>query len=162
MENRNQVLSDECHRFIEKCSSAEAKVMELEKIYSKQQKEQNMFLNSFSSAIEYQRELEIDIEKLQNILAMPYNIEGKVRDANLNGMKLLHGIVEKVKNLQTGISHLQEENKKLLNDALAKTTYLEQLQKDMSVLCSEKESIKEEADVGIKKLSYLQQEIFQL
>ena len=32
----------------------------------------------------------------------------------------------------------------------------------MSVLCSEKESIKEEAAAGIKKVSNLQQEIFQL
>ena len=32
----------------------------------------------------------------------------------------------------------------------------------MSVLCSEKESIKEEVAAGIKKVSNLQQEIFQL
>lgn len=162
MDSRNQVLSDECHRLIENCSSVEEKTMELENINSKQQKEHNMFLNSFSTAIEYQRELEIEIEKLQNILDMPYNVEGKARDANLNGMKLLHGIVEKVEKLQTELSHLQEENKKLLNDVLAKTSHLEELQKDMSVLCSEKESIKEEAAAGIKKVSNLQQEIFQL
>ena len=141
---------------------AEEKAMELENINSKQQKEHNMFLNSFSTEIEYQRELEIEIEKLQNILDMPYNVEGKARDANLNGMKLLHGVVEKVEKLQTELSHLQEENKKLLNDVLAKTSHLEELQKDMSVLCSEKESIKEEAAAGIKKVSNLQQEIFQL
>jgi chromosome segregation ATPase len=91
--------------------------MELENINSKQQKEHNMFLNSFSTEIEYQRELEIEIEKLQ-----------------------------------TELSHLQEENKKLLNDVLAKTSHLEELQKDMSVLCSEKESIKEEVAAGIEKV----------
>lgn len=162
MDSRNQVLSDECDRLIDKCSSAEEKAMELEKINSKQQKEHNVFLNSFSTAIEYQRELDREIEKLQIILDIPDNVEGNARDANLNGMKLLHGIVENVKKLQTELSYLQEENKKLLNDVLAKTAHLEQLQKDMFVLCSEKESIEEEASTGIKKLSNLQQEIVQL
>lgn len=162
MDGRNQVLSDECQRLIENCISAKEKSTELEKINAKQQKEHDIFLNSFSAAIEYQRELEIEIEKLQNMLDMPYNVEGKVRDANPNGMKLLHGIVENVKKLQTELSHLQEENKKLQDDVSEKTAHLEQLQKDMSVLCSEKESIKEEAAAGINKLSNLQQEISQL
>jgi glycine cleavage system regulatory protein len=48
---------------------AEEKAMELENINSKQQKEHNMFLNSFSTEIEYQRELEIEIEKLQTELS---------------------------------------------------------------------------------------------
>lgn len=162
MEGRNQVLSDECQRLIENCSSAKEKSIELEKINSKQQKEHDIFQNSFSAAIEYQRELEIEIEKLQNMLDMPYNVEGKVSDANSNGMKLLHGIVENVKKLQTELSHLQEENKKLRDDVSEKTAHLEQLQKDMSVLCSEKESIKEETAAEINKLSNLQQEIFEL
>lgn len=162
MEGRNQVLSDECQRLIENCSSAKEKSIELEKINAKQQKEHDIFQNSFSAAIEYQRELEIEIEKLQNMLDMPYNVEGKVSDANSNGMKLLHGIVENVKKLQTELSHLQEENKKLRDDVSEKIAHLEQLQNDMSVSCSEKESIKEEAAAGINKLSNLQQEIFEL
>lgn len=162
MDSRNQVLSDECYRLIDKCRSAEEKAMEMEKINSKQQNEHNILLNSFSLAIEYQRELEIEIEKLHIVLDMPDNVEGNARDANLNGMKLLHGIIENVEKLQTEHSYLQEENKKLLYDVLAKTAHLEQLQKDMFVLCCENESIKEEASAGIKKLSNLQQEIFLL
>eukprot|EP01018_Ginkgo_biloba_P014986 Gb_01776 [translate_table: standard] len=162
IENQNQTLSDDCQGHIRKYSAAEGKVMELEKTILMQQAENDMLLCNLSSGLELNRELEVEIEKLQKLLAIPNNVYGQTGGVDAKGTKLLNSIVEEVKSLQIDLSHFQEENEKLLDDASAKTKNLEQLQKDMSVLCSEKELIEEEAANRLCNLSYLQKEISQL
>ncbi|KAH9314880.1 hypothetical protein KI387_023507, partial [Taxus chinensis] len=160
--NRNQALSDDYERLNENYGAVEDKVKELEETNFKKQTENDMLLHNFSSAIELNRNLELEIENLQKLLGIPYNVEENVGYAGVEGTKLLKSIAGEVKHLQKELSHFQEENEIFLNDALVKATHLKQLQKDMSVLCSEKEVIKEEAALGLETLMSLQKDKSQL
>ncbi|GLJ15245.1 hypothetical protein SUGI_0249340 [Cryptomeria japonica] len=162
IENRNQTLSDDYYRLNVTYGAAKKKVKEMEEINFKQQTENDMVLHKFSSINEFKRDLELEIENLQMLLGIPYNVEEKIGNAGVDGTEILQRIEGEVKNLQKELSHFQEENEMFLNDSLAKTTQLEQLQKDISVLCSEKESIKKEAALGLDNLLCLQKEKSQL
>jgi chromosome segregation ATPase len=159
MENKNTALSDECEKHIREYKAVEERVSELERTIHIKQTENFSLLNNLSSEMIFNKELKVQMEKLRNILAVPDIAGGQLESTNADSVQLLNIIFEKVKDLQTELLHVEEENERLSIVALAVSTYLEHLKTEMSVLKSEKASLIEEAAIRSQHLENLQKEI---
>eukprot|EP01018_Ginkgo_biloba_P014990 Gb_01777 [translate_table: standard] len=161
MDHRKITLSDNCNKNTEKYSIAEEKVMELEKTNLMQQAENDILLLYLLSGVDCNRDLELEIDKLQHLLAISNNVQVQSGIVDMKGTKLF-SIVEEVKRLHKELSHFQKENEKLIDNVPAKSTIVEKLKNDIFVLCSEEESVKEKDKIRFEDMVNLQKQMLRL
>ncbi|KAH9290621.1 hypothetical protein KI387_034738, partial [Taxus chinensis] len=162
MEERNTALSNECQKYIGEFIVVEERATELEREIHKQKLENISLVDNLSLEMKFNKELKVQIHKLQIFLAAP-GIEGRLAEgADVEGMQLFVNIIEKVKFMQTDLLHTEEANKRLSTVASVMSTYVEQLKTDMSVVQSEKHSLEEEVTNRSQLLENLQKDLLML
>ncbi|XP_057821293.2 protein NETWORKED 1D [Cryptomeria japonica] len=159
MEERNTALSDECQKHIGEFMAVEERMTKVERELHVQNMENVSLVDNLSLKVKFNKELKLQIQKLQNLLLVP-DIEGwQEEDAHIQSMQLFDNIIKKVKIIQTDLLCVEEANKRLSTVVAAMSIHVEQLKTDVSVMQSEKHSLEEEAAISSQNLEKLQKDL---
>lgn len=159
MEERNTAVSDECQKHIGEFMAVEERMTKVERELHIQNMENVSLADNLSLKVKFNKELKLQIQKLQNLLLVP-DIEGwQEEDAHIQSIQLFDKIIEKVKIIQTDFLCVEEANKRLSTVVAAMSTYVEQLKTDVSFMQSKKHSLEEEATISSQNLEKLQKDL---
>lgn len=159
MEKKNTSLSDECQKHIQEFTAVEDRLAKAEREIHVQNVENVSLVDNLSLEVKFNKELKLQIQKLQNLLLVPDIVGWQEKDAHIQSMELFDNIIEKVKIIQMDRLCVEEANKRLSTVVSAMSTYVEQLKTDISAMQSKKHSLEEEATISSQNLEKLQKDL---